>query len=614
MKKPKPEELYNDLLPECRNAYSELHEKLDRDEKYYELLFKDDLNIPTEFADEAIVLPTGRDVVDTFVDHMDVSNARVYVNKKGTSTKSVEEDNMMRKLGLGLLHRTNVEADISPWRVAAKHFALHGLAVIKDVYSADLWPDKPVRKKGESEESYAEKMGEWMEETGINIPIIIQAIHPKVVLGDPSFSPVRSFVFEDHKRIRKYLDDKEKFKKWTNPLNKRIDEEIEYIIYSDATWRCEWADGEKVFPGDGMVDHKYGFLPYVFIESGLGNLDSQNRPHMRYVGIIRYIFDLLMAESRDFSISDTVLARNAWPGGFLTGVNAASVKRLKLGYGTWEALPEGVIPVPVEAQIPPDALNALLYRTADYIAAHAAPRSVRGLSESGVRSGTDRAKVIAEASAKYTYSKEAFRNGAAKVLSNCARLVKDVIPGDVRVWARTPSATFDIPIKKDLLKPPFVYYVDFAPISEEDEYRRHDDLERQVREGIITPSMARRKLSDIDPEEAEIEVEMEKLNNSPFIQQIKDTYAAGKLAQAIAKRTAAEVAKGGTPPPQPTIGGGGQGGAPGAPSGAPVGNMVPGTPNIAGKGSPQDLQIQLSKNRSPRTMRPGQGRGGGART
>ena len=98
-------------------------------------------------------------------------------------------------------------------------------------------------------------------------------------------------------------------------------------------------------------------------------------------------------------------------------------------YGRFEKWPEGVKYEQVRPQVPPQALLDHYRLTADIIASHAAPRSVRGLSEQGVRSGADRRLMIAEAGARYSYSRDAFRYVTARVLINCARLFKNVSPG-----------------------------------------------------------------------------------------------------------------------------------------------------------------------------------------
>uniref|UniRef100_A0A6M3KGG5 Uncharacterized protein n=1 Tax=viral metagenome TaxID=1070528 RepID=A0A6M3KGG5_9ZZZZ len=595
MKKPTTDEIINDLLPGMESIWDAPHTKFREDDKFYELEFKDDLGLPVEFANQGIVLPTARDMVDTFVDHIDISNGRVFVNKKSASDISAEEAEMMRKLYLGLIYRTNVDSDISPWRVAAKHYAKHGLAVMKTIWDADRWPDKPLQKSGESEDTYAERLDKWRSDTSGTVPIIIQAVNPQNILGDPSY-PQRQFVIERHERLCWNI--RHRWQKWSNPSEKSDKEFVTFVSYWDDTYRADFADGEPLLPG-GVVKHNYGFLPYVFIDSGLGDQAPDADMSKRYVGMLRYIFDILISESRDYSIADVVLPKISWGGGFLMGENAEAQTEISQEFGKWNKLKPGVTAKSWAEmnQTPPDMLNMHLARSADYIAAHAAPRAVRGLGESGVRSGADRKLVIAEASARYKYSKDSFKNGTAKVLINCAKLLKNVIPGDVRIWARTPTDEFDIEVKKDKMKEPFTCYVEFSPISDEDEYRRHDDLERLTNAGIVTRNWARTQMSNVDPIAMAVDEEKEKLKNSEVLNMLIQQYAAGKMAEAISKRGGAEMVQGGEPAQPPTP--------------QNMRPMVPGIPNIAPLGGAQDLQNQMAQNRSQISPSPTQGRGGG---
>jgi hypothetical protein len=317
-----------------------------------------------------------------------------------------------------------------------------------------------------------------------------------------------------------------------------------------------------------------------------------------------------VAESRDFSISDIVLKREAWPTKDLVGKNAAQVTEYSQEYGALNRLPEGVEVAEKTHAVPPDALNQHFYRTSDAIAAHAAPRSVRGLGETGVRSGADRRLMISEAASRYRYSEDAFRNGTAKVLTNCARLMKNVIPGNMRVWARTPTDEFDVEIDKTKMKEPFTCYVEFAPISEEDEYRRHDDLERLATAGIVTRQWARTQMSNVDPIKMEREEEKERIKNDPAIQQAVSQYLAGKMAEALAKRSAAESINN-PPPAVPGPAGSSQGSA--GPAQGPGRALVPPIPNVAPPGSAGALQNQLAGLRQPMPINQQGQTGGGNR-
>jgi len=597
------------LYDDCKNRYDEsgLLNVFDTDNKIYELDFRNELMLPTEFEKEGIVLPTARDVLDSCVDNTDIYNVRVWVNKKGTSNKSDEEANLLRKFGLGVLYRNNVEASISPIRVAAKHYWLHGLGVFKTVWDADRWMGRPDRKDEESENDYAARIDEWRSETHDSIPIVIQGINPSNIMLDPYYDG-NMFVFEVREEL--CFNVKQKFPNWGNPKTRKVTDKVEHISFWSKDYRCELYDREPVLKlGGGVVKHNYGFIPYVTIDTGLGNITNNNDLKKRYVGVLRYVRELLISESRDYSIGDVILKRTAFPSGYLTGPNAQSVTDISLKFGEYTPLPDGVELHDTVQKLPPDALLTWLGVASNYLAGHAAPPSVRGLGETGVRSGADRRLIIAQASTRYQYSNEAFKHGVAKVLSNCARIMKNVVPGDINVWARTPTDEFDIEIKKDRMKEPFTFYVEFAPISEEDEYRRHDDLERLYKGGLVTKNWARKQMSNVDPIAMEAEEQVEMLKNDQSIQQIISQYMAGKLAAAISKRQAADSIN----EPQPEMGMGMGAEQPNMPQGEmqPGRNVVSPIPNVPVPGGAQDMQNKLKQMRSQVPINPMQGQGGG---
>ena len=593
----------------CTNKYSGIKGKLKDDETYYELNFLDKLGLPAEFAGEGTVLPTARDMVDAFVDNIDIANARVFVNQKGMTAVAGEAAEMLRKFYLGLIYRTNVEAPISPWRIAAKHYALHGIAYLKTTWDADMWADKPEKKDGEDDEKYSERLAEWQGTTSLTVPIIIQAVNPYNVMPDPDHLEPQ-YVIEKHDRLAYGV--MKRYPHWKNPEGKALDAVVKWVEYWDGIWKCFLADGEPVLRvKGGVVKHNYGLLPYVGIDSGLGNLAIDGDLSMRYVGILRYMFNVLISDSREYSVSDIILKEEAWPWFTITGPGNENVTIIDKYYGRGTHLPEGVEVNPQRPQVPPDALYRQQAITSDIIAAHAATRAVRGLSDSGLRSGVQERERKSQGGLKYSYSSEAFKNGTAKVLINCAHLYKNVVPGKVRLWSRTPVSSFDEVIDKDLMKEPFTCYPEFAPITEEDEYRRHDDLERLLQSGVVTKKWARRQMSNVDPLAMEAEEDEEKLKLSPSLNQQIDLYIGGETAARIAKRKAAKgilppVIPPTTPPAtQPA------GQPPPTPPTELMGRMTPPITQVATPD--QMMQNQLKQMRSPMPLNPGQGEGGGGR-
>lgn len=605
-------ELYDDVKK--RYEESGIYNQFDEDERFYELEFAKDLNLPDQFKEEGVVLPSARDLVDTCCDNTDIFNVRVWANRKGTSNKSKEEQELLRKFALGVLYRNSIESSIAPLRIAAKHYWMHGVAVLKTVWDADRFVDKPPQKDGEGDEAYAERIDEWRGEHHDSMPIVVQAIHPSNVMFDP-YHEGGTFVFEAREEL--CLNVKGKFgNSWSNPLNKRVSETVEHVSFWTKKYRCEFYDREPVLKGK-VVEHDYGLIPYIEIDTGLGNQSKDNDMKKKYVGVLRYVKGILISESRDFSIGDVILKRTAFPWGYMKGKNAQAVGEIKVEFGQYNAMPDDVEIVDVVPKMPPDALLTWLSVAANYLASHAAPPSVRGMGEQGVRSGADRRLLIAQAATRYQYSNQAFKHGVAKVLSNCARIMKNVVPGSMNVWARTPNDEFDIEIKPEKMKEPFTFWVEFAPISEEDEYRRHDDLERLTKSGLVTPGWARRQMSNIDPEAMELDEEVERLKQDPMVQQAISQYLSSRVLAELTKKSRAESIEEPPPPAVPQQ------------MTSPAMNVTPKATNmtrnvtapgrrmaapireVPAPGSAGEAQNKLRQQRSTTPMSPTQGRGGG---
>lgn len=574
----------------------------DEDERFYELDFLEDLCLPLEVEGDGTVLSTARDLVENFVNHIDLSNARVSVNRNKTSTVSNEESRALRTFSLGILYMMMVEPDLSVWRTMGKHFSLYGLTAVQTLYKADAWPGRPLRKEDENDDDFKSRESEFKDKKLSVLPIVVRAVHPRNVYPDPAYGG-RQYVVEYHQKM--VFDVLQRWPRWNNPMGRKMGDATEYKTLWTPTIRYEEADGMPLLPGKGIDKHGYGFLPWTFIETGLGNVSADGDLSKRYVGILRYIKDMLISESRNFSMGDVILKYGAWPVSTLEGEGAEEVAantKISQRYGSLTVLPPGVTMKKQAPDVPPDAIRTQLSIVSEYIAASMGPRSTRGLSETGVRSGVDRERILAEAGSRFRYASEAFRYGAARVLINCARLFKSKVPDDVRVWAHTPMGQIDEIIKKDKIREPFIINVEFAPISPEDEYRRHDDLERLVASGIVDEIYAQEKMPDVDPEQIAEHKERLKAMNDPMVEQVFSQYRAAEVIKLITKHQGVQAIQAGAVP--------GQGGAP--PMGRePSRRMVPITPEIAPLGSAEAMQQKLAQQRSQIPMNPMQGQGGG---
>ena len=653
-----------DLRNQMKKDFNDLHAQFENDDKFYELDFRESLGVPENFMQDSTVLPTARQLVDVYTDHVSVSNARVDVPKRTVDIDNQEavrkveaEAELLAKAGKGFLYRSNVEEGISQLRVAAKHQGLYGLGCIMTSYDADRWPDKPLKNKDESDEAYGHKMDQWRFDRDSRMPITMRAVNPRNLLFDPH----GEFAIEERNVLA--VNIRTRFPNWTNPLEKKISEPTTLTSFWTSEWRCEMADDEPLkFVGRGGVyRHNYGIIPYELIESGLGNESYDGALQKRYVGILRYLKDILISESRNFTLYDVAIKFGALPWYTAEGPNADQLRGFKADYGVIAQMPRDVSLVKHPADLAPDAVMRQRQAINDIIMEFAAPRSTQGLGETGVRSAVHQRSLAAMGAQRFQYPSESFRNKVAKVLSNFITIYKNLSElDDIRFWSRTPIDEFDIVIDKKKINPPFTFFVEFAPFSEDEEYTKHDDIMRRLKSGIGTVDWARKKMSDMDWRAMKREDAKQELAADPAVRSALSEIRTAIVNEAIQRKLLELQMKGELPPPPPPAPPQGMptpqgrpqdmplGMPPGMPQGRPPGmppRMPPGIPQgmpqgipqgaptgmppsnlggMAGRsiippsspkpvpGSPRAQQLRVQRLRGPSVTGQGQG-GGGAR-
>ena len=163
---------------------------------------------------------------------------------------------------------------------------------------------------------------------------------------------------------------------------------------------------------------------------------------------------------------------------------------------------------------------------------------------------------------------------------------------------------FDMVIDYKKLHPPFTFYVEFAPYSEEKEYTKHDDLERLVKSGIGNVKWARKQMSNMDWRQMEDEDHKNLVASDPAVQGPLSQMRAAMIQDAIERKMTEEGIKA-PPPPVPMAP---QTMEPMASMGEPGRAVVaPSSPKPV-PGSAANLQNQLAVMRGPGL---GQGEGGG---
>ncbi len=530
-----------DQLTSLKTLYSARNIQFDLDDLYYELLFRDQLGLPQEYVEEGVVLPTARDIVDAGTNHVSTIFARFSRPMRGMDSEAIEQAEMLRKFDTAMFYRTKIESSISPWRVASRHGCTYGMWCLESLYDPNKVPDEPEQRAGESDRDFDERMDIYNGELYDALPIVIRAVHPRNVFQDPNGE---FMIIEETKTQMQAKAE------WPNlalqlmvsgiiqGFSVGVNDAVQ-VSYFDKHYRAIYVNSVpaiKAANAEGVIEHDYGHVPYVVGFSGLGNMDKSNRPEKQAVGLIRYLRALLRSESFAYSVYNIVLKAHSWPITFVSGPGASAIANIKLKFGKIYEKPPGVTIEEYVQSPPPEMVMQHMTYTNSVLSASGAPRSVRGLPEAGVRSGTDRAQIINKAQLKYNSILEQMQLSTAKVMSNCTKIAERVVPVDFHMWAKAPDEEFDFRVDRAKIKHHYTTFVEFTPVSPEEEARRHADMINMVKSGVMTMSTARRRyLSHIDHVAEDIRSEAEKLRNSEPVQQVMSQMVASVLAGEMAK-------------------------------------------------------------------------------
>lgn len=529
--KPTKEKIFQ-WLKDLQSVYSARNIQFNEDNKYYELGFRDSLGLPQEYKTDGVVLPTARDIVDAGANHISTVYARFYRPQRGTGKVAEDQAEMLRKFDTAMFYRTKMVAGSSPWRIAAKHGMTHGMWCFEILYDSSRVPEEPERESGESELHFKDRLDTYNGELMDALPIVIKAVHPSCIYQDTS-DPPKFIIKMETKNIAQARADWPNWKGYMQNFAGVIQpnsvgissniQEITEVTYWDKKWRAIYVNGDPVLdsPDDtGVIEHDYGCIPMVIGYSGLGNADVVRKPEKQAVGLIRYLREILKSESFGYSMITILLKNQAWPITFASGPGAAAMTVIPLKYGKIIEKPQGVTIEEYIKAPPPEFVQQHLEYTNTVLSNSASPNSVRGLAESGVRSGSDRSLVITEATLKFDNVMEQMSFSTAQVMSICTKVMERVVPSDLDIWAKTPDEEIDVKIDKSKIGHHYTTFVEFTPESPEEEARRHADGMNLMKVGAISADTMRRKyLTHLDPIAEEIKVEAERLRANPMVQQ-----------------------------------------------------------------------------------------------
>lgn len=481
-------------------VYDGLFDEMDEDERFYNLDIAEYLNIPEKFINDATILPTTREVVQAAVNHVNPVFRRVNVPRRTATPKGTQQAQTLKKFYTSILTWFERQPATSPFRDANIHLGVYGKADFKILFDRTKRPDKPKREQFKLDEEYEEALADYEASIAENLPYTLLVPHPRSVMPDPWNDPPQWHIETGRQRVG-FL--KSMYPNWEVPGNKKLSDIVDYIEYWDNKVKSIVIDNKpalKAADGSGIVRHKWRVSPYVTGASGLGYDDSEHKPESRYVGLIRFVRDVIVSESRSFTISDIILKNEAWPVRVAEGERANEMPIIKLDeYGVIQPVPPGVVIKDLKSELPPEMLMNHMGITNGIISSATAPRVVRGLSQTGMRSGFDRQLAMGEARLQYDPMARAVEAMLTKLCFKAGMLLETLGKGQLSIAAGATEDEF-VNISPSDFKGHHSVQVEVNVLEPEDEIRRNQDAAQMVAAGLWSPQTAiRKRFPELDP-------------------------------------------------------------------------------------------------------------------
>jgi len=384
-------------------------------------------------------LPTGRDLVETLVAHLPLNNPIVEVIPfKDTAVyreKAVKQQDFFQ----AMLQHSMQQSDPA-LLYAAKDIGLRGEAFLKGVYDEGVMSAMPERKKGESDEDYADRKQAYL----INrMPLILTCPDPQNCYPSRDHidcHPVEMIeVYPTYAGIVKAL-----FPKWKTA--KKGNDIVIMVEYWNPEKFCYLADGTPATEGDnGFEDNIYGLTPYTHVYSGMGARDVDNTPESKAVNIIFEAQELIKQQCRLYGYMDKATAFAATPI-ISTDKEQADYEGVGLKVTPGMVLYGGE-KVSVDwaaANLPAGILQAIMMNESRINRIQ--PGVLRGQAPSGVEHGYPMALMIGEARLEFGTALENLKVLFARALDQMRVLIRDVAEEDIPIWGKDNALTLS---KKD---------------------------------------------------------------------------------------------------------------------------------------------------------------------
>jgi len=475
-----------------------------------------DLNYEVEIHKEyrKVKLPTARQMVDTFLSHLPLTNPIVEVTPfKETlayKKKAMKQQEFFQAV---LQHSLNQTEPALPY--AAKDIGLQGEAFLKVVYDEESLKNIPKKKTDESDDDFKVRKQEYLIE---RLPIVFTCPAPSNCY--PFGGEIDCRPLEMIEVYNAYVGEIKNI--WPDWKTKKKDTDIVvFIEYWNDAKRCFLADGTVVTESSRakpFEDNPYDKTPYVHVYSGWGSRTSENEPEKKAINIIFEAEELIVQGCRWHAYLDKAVSWASMPTAHSEQERESFGEgglKLEPGMVTYGGEGEAVKVSWAAQNLPAGILQAIGLN--DAMINKVQSSVLKGEVPSGVEAGYPMALMIGEARLQFGVALENLKTLTARALELVRYIVRDVSSEDLPLWSENEAVTLSA---KDC-EGAFRIKVDFESTSKREMAEMALALDR-LRAGGGMSLETELELSPLidNPEKELTRLQAESLTKHPAIQRI----------------------------------------------------------------------------------------------
>lgn len=480
---------------DLEKIYQPWHLQQEHDERFFNLEYDVmGADVPDNF--EQVRPPTASRLINTAANHTAGNMPKIHVPRRSESPGAQERSTLMEKAAQGFWYRSIATSSLNPLRAWAQDAYLKGAIGAALLYNAEAYPEYP-DFEGMSDEERKDKKREIDGLRRDTWPFHLLAIDPRTMFPDPE-TDGQTYILIAFQRMA--YDIKRQWPQWDytvpglkDPL--RPTDYADFLAYWDKTHKGYFVGSTA--PGSMMtslqrigrkrtdlVEHGYGFLPYFFAWSGLGQ--PHGLPQRKGTGLITKVLDLITLDARRRTHLDAIIAQNAWS----TPVVRDDVS-LNMALG-------GVIRVPSTAgdvraavhferpTVPIQEIVLELRENRQELESSTVPDALGGQPTPTVYSGFQNLQILGAGRSNLRPVVDAMEKCVEWATSGFFKLVDNKVPGPVSIWGKgMPTESEFVTIRADDIKGHYEVVASLEPALPQDVSRDIADYLKLYEHGLV---------------------------------------------------------------------------------------------------------------------------------